>query len=122
MNRLYCCTAYLFLLAVLLNGCAFASTPTFNVDSFAITDRSETATVLNITLLGTNQSNTPLQLRTITYSLELQGMSQVSATRQAQTTLPANGQQTLTLPIVLTDAAFLAIVDKEIPYQFHDLQ
>ncbi len=106
------------LLAGLLSGCAANKSPTFHVESFSLAKRSQHAAVLHVTLLGTNPSNTPLQLRTINYTIAFDSLQQTTTTRQAQTTLPANSQQTLTLPIVLDTQSLDAMLDTQTIYQF----
>ncbi|MFG0257895.1 MAG: hypothetical protein ACF8GE_08345 [Phycisphaerales bacterium JB043] len=105
-------------LALLLTGCTQTKPPTFEVGSLTITERSDSAAVLSVEIVGTNNSSTPLELRDVNYTLAIDSATPVTTTRDAQATLPANKQQRLRLPVVIDTTTLNAIEGVDTPYRF----
>ncbi|MHC4976801.1 MAG: hypothetical protein ACYTF7_09375 [Planctomycetota bacterium] len=98
-------------------GCASTKAPTFAIESFSVTERSDNAAVLAVNIVGTNNSATPLELREVVYTLSLPGQ-RVTTSRDAQATLPVDTHLNITLPVVIDASTLESIEDTDTPYSF----
>lgn len=117
MTRPRLLLATLLFLTALLPACSFVQSPQFEVESFTVKERSDLAAILNITLLGTNPSKHPLEMRNISYSITLNNLAPISSARHAQSTIPARSQLRVMLPVVLDIDTFRALEGSETSYQ-----
>ncbi len=92
--------------ATTLTGCSVGGLfrgerPGFEVSSARLVDRTEEGLKLEFTLAGFNTSDEPLPLRSIDYTLNVDGNTVFNGTRSAERTLPAGGSQDIILPAVV---------------------
>lgn len=88
--------AILFVLA----GCA-GTPPTFSVVDAGITARSPEGAVVTFVVEGQNSTTDPAPIRTVTYSLMIDGEVAFRAERLGEVTIPAGGVQQFRLPVVV---------------------
>lgn len=67
----------------------------------SLTDRSAEAAVVEFTLEASNPNDFELPMREITYSLSVDGSRVFKGERAAVATIPRNGTQTVSFPVVV---------------------
>ncbi|HBS29585.1 MAG TPA: hypothetical protein DEB06_09095 [Phycisphaerales bacterium] len=102
--------------ALSLGACSSPAPPTFRVASVAVTDESPEAAVLTFRLLGENTSDRALPLRTVSYTLALDGRPVFQGERSAEVTLNRFGAQSVDLPVTLLTGADRPALEGEVPY------
>ncbi len=88
----------LILLALPLGACATGPTPSFEITSVTLAERTDDGFVLDFEVRGLNQGDDPLPLRTVDYSVQLEPSAQFRARRSPEATLPRRGDQSFILP------------------------
>jgi len=84
-------------LAPTLAGCT-GPAPSFEITSVALAERTDDGFVLDFEVQGLNQGDDPLPLRTVDYTVRLEGGPRFTATRSPEATLPRRGDQSFVLP------------------------
>ncbi|MEM9166525.1 MAG: LEA type 2 family protein [Planctomycetota bacterium] len=84
-----------------LQGCSRYADPSVAVERITLTDRSAEAAVLDIELAATNTNEVALPLRTVEYTLRLDGDVVFRGTRSAEATLRRVGTQPIVLPAAI---------------------
>ncbi|MEO1009466.1 MAG: LEA type 2 family protein [Planctomycetota bacterium] len=85
------------LLGCWLAGCA--ARPQTRVEPLQTAEASPEAVVLRFALIATNTGETELPLRSVDYSLELDGRRVFQGRRSAEATLSRQGEQRIVLPV-----------------------
>jgi hypothetical protein len=86
----------------LFAACSTAPTPSVEVVSATIRDQTADGAVILFTIEATNPSTTPLPLKRLDYTIDLDGKPLFTAARVPLATLAAGSKTTLTLPAALT--------------------
>jgi LEA14-like dessication related protein len=94
-------TAMLALFLSLAGGCSNSQSPQIQVQSATIVQTTDDALVVAFDVLLSNPNSKPLELIEFNYVLHVDDAAVYSGRRDAQTTLPARGQWTLTIPAVV---------------------
>ena len=103
--------------AAALGGCSTAKSPTFSVVDVTVTQRSNEGVVVTFTLEGKNpNTDEPLPLEAVSYSVALDGKQVTSTTRSPEATLPANGSQRVYLPVAIAAAGPEGVPSGQRPY------
>ena len=84
-------------LAAALSGCG-TRPPTMVVVDAKVTDRTADGVVVSFLIAGENPNDDELPLRSVRYSLEIDGEQVFTGERSAESTLRRRGVQTITLP------------------------
>lgn len=85
------------LFPIFASGCATAKAPRFESHSASVTDSTSTGVAFEFLLIATNDNDFGLPLRTLSYSLDIDGQTVFRGTRSAEATIRANGDQTVRL-------------------------
>jgi hypothetical protein len=88
--------------ALALGGCSSYSDPTLRVAGAGVADEGPGALVLNVTIAAQNRNHVELPLREIDYSVSIDGREVFRAVRSPEATLRRLGEQTFTVPAVVT--------------------
>lgn len=88
--------------ALALGGCSSYSDPTLRVAGAGVTDEGTGALVLNVTIAAQNRNHVELPLREIDYTVSIDGREVFHAVRSPEATLRRLGEQTFTVPAVVT--------------------
>lgn len=83
-------------------GCAGPSPPTLEVTDAVLTEESPEGIVVTFRVRAENRNDDPLPLRTVRYSLTLDGRTAFSGERFAEATIRRQGSQEFFLPVALT--------------------
>lgn len=84
-------------------GCTFTRSPRFEVVGVEVRERTPEAQVLAFVVEGENPNRDPLPLRTVRYSLSMDGREVFRGERSAEATLPPRGRQRFVVPAVVQD-------------------
>jgi hypothetical protein len=98
MGRGLCMAMLLALTLPLLGGCALYASPRLTVTDAQLTDESSDGLVVTFTVAATNPNRVQFPLRSITYSLWLDGRRVFTGSRSPEATLARLSVQELTLP------------------------
>ncbi|MBL8746854.1 MAG: LEA type 2 family protein [Phycisphaerae bacterium] len=93
--------AVLFGGAVLV-GCQSQPAPTLEVTQVAITEQTAQGMVVTFRVRADNRGDEALPLRTVRYSISLDGRPAFSGERNAESTVRRHGSQEFLLPVALT--------------------
>ncbi len=85
----------------LLGGCSLYSDPSINVTGIALTQRTDEAIALDVSLEMSNSNNVPLELLDFHYAFSVDGRRVFQGRRSAEATLGASGDHTVIIPVVV---------------------
>lgn len=91
-------TAILGTAAAVCGGCSSYQAPALEIASVTAAQETEQGVVLSFGLNATNDNEVALPLKTVRYSLELDGETVFSGQRSAEATLRRKGTQRILLP------------------------
>jgi hypothetical protein len=98
--------ALILILFVPLTGCSAYRPPTLEIAGVTVAERSPEATRVDFEVELTNPNDEPLELRTFTYTLNVDGHTVFNGRRSAEATLARKSTRRIVLPAVITtDAA-----------------
>lgn len=104
----------------LIAGCSGVRSPNLSVSSAAPVARSADGIALEFTVDAENPNDTGLPLRTVEYTVELDGKQVFKGTRAPEATLRRLGTQRLTLPAVANLAEHPELAGKgRVPYRIN---
>ena len=86
---------------VMLTGCAGHKRPGVVVSDATLADRSQRAAVVEFVIDATNPNEYELPVRSIVYSLSIDGQSVFSTRREGLVSLPRHGSESITIPAVV---------------------
>jgi len=87
--------------AALLGGCSLYSDPAISVTGVSLTERTEEAIALDVSLEMSNGNNVPLELLDFDYAFSVDGNRVFHGRRSAEATLGASGHHTVVIPVVV---------------------
>lgn len=87
---------------VTLVGCNSQPAPTFEVTNVAITEQTADGMVVSFRVQADNRGEEALPLRTVRYSISIDGHPAFSGQRNAEATVRRYGSQEFVLPVALT--------------------
>lgn len=85
-----------------LAGCQSQPAPSFEVSGVAITEQTSEGMVVTFRVRADNRGEEALPLRTVQYSISLDGRQTFSGQRAAEATVRRFGSQEFLLPVALT--------------------
>jgi hypothetical protein len=88
--------------ALAVGGCSSYSDPTLRVAGAGVRDEGPGALVLEVTIAAQNRNHVELPLREIDYAVRIDGREVFHAVRSPEATLRRLGEQTFSVPAVLT--------------------
>jgi hypothetical protein len=88
----------------LLGGCTSYAPPALSVEGASVTERTPDGTAVAFALSAENSNDVALPLRTVEYTVTLDGREAFTGTRSAEATLRRKGVQRIVLPAVVTGA------------------
>ena len=84
-----------------LTGCSGHQRPTMGISHAALADRSPTAAVVEFVIDAANPNDFELPVRSIVYSLSVDGQSVFSTRREGLVSLPRHSSESITIPTVV---------------------
>lgn len=91
------------ILAMATGGCASSAAPKVSIAGAQLAERTSEGVAMQFTLNAENTNDVGLPLRTVRYTLELDGKQVFSGTRSAEATLRRLGTQQIVLPAVIAN-------------------
>lgn len=89
------------MVAAVVGGCAGSAAPKVSIADAQVAERTAEGVAMQFTLNAENSNDVGLPLRTVRYTLELDGRQVFSGTRSAEATLRRQGTQQIVLPAVM---------------------